>query len=158
VKVQTGVLFLIIAAAALTCSFVAEAQSSKVPRIGVLLYAAEPQAGQSSQLLEAFRAGLRDLGYVEGRNVIVEYRWAGGSSQRAAELAAELVRLDVAVIMSTGTPATQMSKAATPTIPIVMTAVGDPVGSGIVASLARPGGKSPGPFRPPRSGEPRRSS
>ncbi|MEO5701593.1 MAG: ABC transporter substrate-binding protein, partial [Casimicrobiaceae bacterium] len=143
-KVRSRVLFFIIAGAVLAGSHVAEAQSDKVPRIGVLVYTAEPTPGQSSPLLEAFRGGLRDLGYVEGRNVILEYRWAGGSNQRAAELAADLVRHDVAVIMSTGTPATQMARAATATIPIVMTAVGDPVGSGIVASLARPGGNVTG--------------
>jgi putative ABC transport system substrate-binding protein len=87
---------------------------------------------------------LADLGYVEGRNVALEYRWAGGSSQRAAELAAELVRQNVAVIVAAGTPATQAARAATATIPIVMTAVGDPVGSGIVASLGRPGGNITG--------------
>ena len=143
-KVQSRVLFVVIAGAVLAGSLVAEAQLDKVPKVGVLMYAAEPRPGQSSQLLEAFRGGLRELGYVEGRNVILEYRWAGGSNQRAAELAAELVRLDVAVIMSAGTPATQVAKAATATIPIVMTAVGDPIGSGIVASLARPGGNVTG--------------
>ena len=123
-----------------------EAQPAKVPRVGVLLYTAEPKPGQRNQALEAFRGGLRDLGYIEGQNIVLEYRWAGGSTQRAAELAAELARIEVAVIMSAGTPATQMAKAATATIPIpvVMTAVGDPVGSGIVASLARPGGNVTG--------------
>lgn len=142
--VRSRARFSIIASAILASSLVAEAQSGKVPRIGVLLYAAEPKPGQSSQVLEAFRGGLRDLGYVEGRNIILESRWAGGNNQRAAELAAELVRFDVAVIMSAGTPATQVAKAATATIPIVMTAVGDPIGSGIVASLARPGGNVTG--------------
>jgi putative ABC transport system substrate-binding protein len=130
--------------AALAAPLAVEAQPGKVPRIGVLLYAAAPPPGQSNPFLDAFRDGLRDLGYIEGRNVILEYRWAGGSNQRAAELAAELVRLNVAVIMSTGTPATQLARAATTTIPIVMTAVGDPVGSGIVASLAGPGGNVTG--------------
>ena len=130
----------------LAAPLVAQAQSAKVPRIGVLLYAAEPRPGQPNQAVEAFRAGLRDLGYIEGQTIILEYRWAGGSNQRAAELAAELARIDVAVIMSAGTPATQVAKAATATIPIpvVMTAVGDPVGSGIVSSLARPGGNVTG--------------
>ena len=137
--VWSRVSFSIIAGTILAGSLVAEAQSGKVPKIGVLLYAAEPKPGQSSQVLEAFRAGLRDLGYAETRNILLEYRWAGGSNQRAAELAAELVRSDVTVIMSAGTPATLMAKAATATIPIVMTAVGDPIGSGIVATLARPG-------------------
>ncbi len=142
--VRSRVCVSIIAGAVLAGSLVAEAQSSKVPRLGVLLYAAEPKSGQSSQLLKAFRGGLHDLGYVEGRNIVVEYRWAAGSNQHAAELAAELVRANVAVIMSAGTPATQAAKAATATIPIVMTAVGDPIGSGIVASLARPGGNVTG--------------
>jgi putative tryptophan/tyrosine transport system substrate-binding protein len=141
---RSRVSFSIIAGAILASSLVAEAQSGKVPRIGVLLYAAEPKPGQSSQVLEAFREGLRDLGYVEERHIMLEVRWAGGSNQRAVELAADLVRSDVAVIMSAGTPATQVAKAATATIPIVMTAVGDPIGSGIVASLARPGGNVTG--------------
>ncbi len=136
--------FSVIAGALLAGSLVVEARSDVPPKVGVLLYAAEPRPGQSSQLLEAFRGGLRDAGYVEGRNVILECRWAGGSNQRAAELAAELVRLNVTVIVSAGTPATQVTRAATATIPIVMTAVGDPVGSGIVASLARPGGNVTG--------------
>ncbi len=105
----------------------------------MLLYAAAPTTGHSNPFLDAFRGGLRDLGYVEGQNVIIEYRWAEGRDQRLADLVADLVRLNVAVIVSTGTPATRVAKAATTTIPIVMTAVGDPVGSGIVASLARPG-------------------
>jgi putative ABC transport system substrate-binding protein len=137
-----GVVALILAL--LAAALAAEAQPGKVPRIGVLLYAAAPTPGQSNPFLNAFHDGLRDLGYIEGRNVLLEYRWAGGSTQRAADLAAELVRLNVAVIMSTGTPATQVAKSATTTIPIVMTAVGDPVGSGIVASLARPGGNVTG--------------
>lgn len=122
----------------------AQSESGKVAGIGVLLYAGPPPPGQSAPLVEAFRGGLADLGYVEGRNVALEYRWAGGSSQRAAELAAELVRQNVAVIVAAGTPATQAARAATATIPIVMTAVGDPVGSGIVASLGRPGGNITG--------------
>ena len=142
--VRSRVWFSIIAGAILGGSLVAEAQSGKVPKIGILLYAAEPKLGQSIQVLEAFRAGLRDLGYVEGRNIFLEYRWSGGSNQGAAERAAELVRSDVAVIVSAGTPATLAAKAATATIPIVMTAVGDPIGSGIVATLARPGGNVTG--------------
>jgi putative ABC transport system substrate-binding protein len=138
------VLFSLVAGAVLAGSSVAGAQPRQAPRIGVLLYAAAPVPAQSSPLLEAFRGGLRDLGYAEGETVLLEPRWAGGSDQRAAELVAELVRLNVAVIVSAGTPATRIARAATTTIPIVMTAVGDPVGSGIVASLARPGGNVTG--------------
>ncbi len=122
----------------------AETQPGKVPTIGVLLYAAPPPPGKSNPLVDAFRGGLRDLGYLEGKNVTLEYRWAGGNDQRAAELAAELVRLNVAVIVSPGTPATRIAKAATTTIPVIMTAVGDPVGSGVVTSLAWPGGNVTG--------------
>jgi len=135
-----------VAGGLLAAPFVAQAQPAKVPRIGVLLYTAEPRPGQPNQALEAFRGGLRDLWYIEGQTIALEYRWAGGSNQRAAKLAAELVRMDMTVIVSAGTPATQVAKAATATIPVpvVMTAVGDPVGSGIVASLARPGGNVTG--------------
>lgn len=143
-RLRFGAVLQLIVVAGLAGSLLAEAQPVKAPRIGVLLYAAAPTAGQSNQPLDAFRAGLRDLGYIEGQNVILEYRWAGGSDQRAADLAAELVRLNVAAILSAGTPATRAARAATTTIPIVMTAVGDPVGSGIVASLARPGGNVTG--------------
>jgi putative ABC transport system substrate-binding protein len=100
--------------------------------------------GQPNSLVDAFRGGLRDLGYVEGQTVLVDYRWAEGQEQRLADHAADLVRLKVAVIVTPGTPATMAAKAATRTIPVVMTNVGDPVGSGIVASLARPGGNVTG--------------
>jgi len=121
----------------LTAPLAAEAQQARVPKIGVLLLFGTP--GQPSPLLDALRGGLRDLGYVEGQNLVIEYRWAEGQAQRLAELATDLVRLNVAVIVTGGTPATLAAKAATPAIPVVMTNVGDPVGSNIVASLARPG-------------------
>jgi putative tryptophan/tyrosine transport system substrate-binding protein len=140
-RIAAAILVVALAPGVIATPLVVGAQPlTKAPKSGVLLYAAAPAPGHSNPLLDAFREGLRDLGYVEGRDVILEYRWAGGSDQRAADLAAELVRLNVAVIVSTGTPATLAARAATTTIPIVMTAVGDPVGSGIVASLARPGG------------------
>lgn len=113
-----------------------------VPRVGLLLLFGTP--GQPNSLVDAFRGGLRDLGYVEGQTVLIDYRWAEGQEQRLTDHAADLVRLKVAVIVTSGTPATMAARAATRTIPVVMTNVGDPVGSGIVASLARPGGNVTG--------------
>ncbi len=97
-----------------------------------------------SNLLAAFREGLQQLGYLEGQNVAIEYRWAEGRLGRLPELAAELVRLKVDVIVAAGTPGVLAAKQATPTIPIVMAVGGDPIGSGAVASLARPGGNVTG--------------
>ncbi len=114
-------------------------QAAKVPRIGMLLPGTALSPGQPSPLLDAFRGGLRDLGYVEGQNVIIEYRWSDGRDERFAELANDLVRLNVAVIVTQATPAVQAAKAATGTIPVVMAFAGDPVGIGVAASLARPG-------------------
>jgi putative ABC transport system substrate-binding protein len=95
-------------------------------------------------LFAAFREGLRELGYVEGRNIQVESRWAEGNYDRLPGLAADLVRLKVDVIVTYGTPAAQAAKGATGTIPIVMAAIIDPVASGLVTSLARPGGNITG--------------
>jgi putative ABC transport system substrate-binding protein len=111
--------------------------AQKMPRIGLLLLFGT--AGQPNPLVDAFRGGLRDLGYVEGQNLVIEYRWCEGQDQRLPDRAAELVRQKVAVIVTPGTPATLAARAATGAIPIVMTNVGDPVGSGIVTALARPG-------------------
>lgn len=97
-----------------------------------------------AQLLEALRLGLADHGYAEGKNITIEYRWADGNYSRLPALAAELVRLKVDVIMTQGTPAALAAKKATTTIPIVMAIVGNPVETGIVASLARPGGNITG--------------
>ena len=113
----------------------AQQQPAKIPRIGLLDYAA---------LWEPLRQGLRDLGYVEGKNIAFEYRPSEGRGKRLPELAAELVRLKVDVIVSFGTPATHAAKQATTTIPIVMVAIGDPLKTGLVASLARPGGNITG--------------
>ena len=119
----------------------AQQQTAKVHRIGLLGSASA--SGYASRV-EALRAGLRDLGYVEGKNIVIEYRWAEGKYERLPELAAELVRLKIDVLVSQGTPATLAAKRATTTIPIVMPAVGDAVATGIVASLARPGGNITG--------------
>jgi putative ABC transport system substrate-binding protein len=113
-------------------------QPKKVPRIGYLTIRSGP-----SEPEEALRQGLRDLGYVEGQNIIIEYRFAGGTD-RLPEMAAELVRLKVDVFVAASTPAVQAAKNATKTIPIVMAAAADPVGTGFVASLARPGGNITG--------------
>ena len=126
----------------LAFGFSAEAQQpKKVPLIG-FLGATSPST--ISDRVEAFRQGLRELGYVEGKNIVVEYRWAEGKIERLPDLATELVRLKVDVIVSGGNSATQAAKKATNTIPIVMTQVSDPVASGFVASLARPGGNITG--------------
>ncbi len=111
----------------------------KIPRIGYLSQRSGP-----SGLEEAFRQGLRELGYVEGTNMTVEYRWAGFSQDRLLGLASELVRLKVDLIVATGGPATALAaKKVTSTTPIVFTA-GDPVAAGLVSSLARPGGNVTG--------------
>ena len=116
---------------------VAEAQqTAKVPRLGYL----SPNLGVSAHLREAFRQGLRDLGYVEGRNVVVEYRDADGKLERLPSLAAELVALKVDVIVAPNTVGVLAAKQATETIPIVFAVAADPVASGLVTSLAHPGG------------------
>ena len=111
-------------------------QPKKVPRIGILSNAV--QFGDSGRY-EAFRQGLRELGYVGGRNIVIEYRSAEGKSDRVPALAAELVRLKMDVIVTTGPTVTRAAKEATSIIPIVFMQEGDPVASGFVASLARPG-------------------
>ena len=121
---------------------VAEAQqAAKVYRIGLL---AAPDRTQQETRLGALRAGLRELGYVEGKNIVIESRWAEGKYDRVPDLAAELVRLKVDVIVTGGTPATQAAMKATTTIPIVMVGIGDPLRTGLVASLAKPGGNVTG--------------
>ena len=129
----------LLAAAALLSTVAAEAQP-KIPRIGYL--AADLAA--NPHFPEAFRLGLRDLGYVEGQNILIEVRSADGHAERLPALAAELVRVKVDVILSEGTPPSIAAKGATRTIPIVFAASADAVGSGLVASLARPGGNVTG--------------
>jgi len=123
-------------------SLSAEAQQpTKIPRIGYLLGAS---LSASSTRTEAFRQGLRDFGYVEGNNIIIEWRSAEGKFDRLPALAAELVRLKVDVIVTAGPIPTRAAKEVTSTIPIIMTQDPDPVGNGFVASLARPGGNITG--------------
>jgi putative ABC transport system substrate-binding protein len=103
----------------------------------------QSRASESARV-EGFRQGLRDLGYIEGKSILIEYRWAEGKPDRVSELAAELVRLKVDVIVAVGSPAALPAKQATRTIPIVFPLHSDPVGTGLVASLARPGGNITG--------------
>ena len=114
--------------------------AAKVPRIGFLT----GNLAASPHVVEAFRQGLRDLGYIEGRNVGIEYRDAEGKFERLPARAAELVALKVDVIVAGGTPQALAAKQATRTVPIVFAAAGDPVTSGLVTSLARPGGNVTG--------------
>src|SRR6266446_7898123 len=107
-------------------------QAAKVARIGYLAL----NLAAAPHLTEAFRQGLRDLGYVEGRNLVIEYRSAEGKPERFPALAAELVALKVDVIVAPGTPQALAAMQATRTIPIVLTGAGDPVASGLVSSLA----------------------
>jgi len=124
------------------CGAVVEAQQpTKIPRIGIL-FGASPSAVAAR--VEAFRQGLRELGYIEGKNIIIELRSAEGKLDRLPTLAAELVRLKVEVIVTAGATNTRAAKEATNTIPIVMAQDPDPVGNGFVASLARPGGNITG--------------
>ena len=114
-------------------------QSRKVWRLGVLAPGAPPEP-----VLEAVRDGLRDLGYMEGRDFVLEIRWAQGKFDRLTGLAAELVGLKVDVIYAFTTSPALAARSATTTIPIIFSSVGDPVGTGLVASLARPGGNATG--------------
>ena len=119
-------------------AFTADAQQpKKVPRIGFL---ATVSPSTISDRVDAFRQGLRELGYVEGKNIMIEWRYAEGKADRLPGLAAELVRLTVDLIVSAAPIPTRSAKQVTSTIPIVMAFDDDPVGSGFVASLARPGG------------------
>ena len=124
-----------------TASLAEAQQAGKVPRMGVLI-SATPSA--SSRRVEAFLQRLRELGYVDGKNIVIEYRYADGKLEPLAELIAELVRLKVDLIVTDTSNALQAAKNATTTIPVVFTTANDPVGDGQVASLARPGGNLTG--------------
>jgi len=139
---KTALASILFAGAVLAVAIIAEAQQlKKVPRIGYLS-ATSPSVNPTR--VEAFRHGLRELGYVEGKSIIIEWRYAEGKLNRVGELAADLVRLKVDVIVTGGPTITPAVKEATTTIPIVMGYDNDPVGSGFVASLARPGGNITG--------------
>src|SRR5262245_3412894 len=123
------------------CATAAAQQVQKVPRIGFLVAS---NSAASTARIPAFRDGLRELGYVEGKNIVIERRFADGKFDRLPSLAAELVRLNVAVILTTGGISTRAAKEATSTIPIVMAQDNDPVANGFVTSLAHPGGNISG--------------
>ena len=135
-----------------TVSFAQAQQPTKVPQIG---YLTPPSLSANADRIEAFRQGLREIGYAEGKNIVIELRSADGKLDRLPALAAELVRLKVDVIVTAGGPATRAAKEATFTIPIVMSQDPDPVGNGFVASLAHPGGNITGlsNFAPELSGK-----
>jgi putative ABC transport system substrate-binding protein len=139
VTISRGVLVVALVLALLGAPRAADAQPpERTVRVGFLVPASP------SDDVEGFLGGMRDLGYVEGRNLVVEYRAAGGKSERLDDLVAELIRLKVDVIVTGGTPAALAARRARTAIPVVIGAMGDPVESGVVASLARPGGNITG--------------
>jgi putative tryptophan/tyrosine transport system substrate-binding protein len=124
------------------CSFAQAQQAGKVPQIGYLIPSGDPSTPRPP--VEAFRQGLRELGYIEGKNILVDYRYGEGKQDRIPRLAAELVQLKVDVLVVTSLPAIRAAMQATKTIPIVMVTTVDPVATGLVVSLARPGGNITG--------------
>src|SRR6266542_1030679 len=139
---KSGALSILFVVALLAVAVMTEAQQpTKIPRIGYLV-ANFPSTNPARN--EAFRDGLRELGYVEGKSIVIEWRYAEGKPDRLPALAAELVRFKVDVIVTAGPASTRPAKEATSAIPIVMGFDNDPVGSGVVASLARPGGNVTG--------------
>lgn len=136
------VIIVILVLGALVAALSASAQpAGKVYRIGLLLGGDPPPR---SLLVEGFRQGLREQGYVEGKNIVIEMRATEGRAERLPQLAAELVALRPDVLVASTTPGALAAKNAAPTLPVVMFAVGDPVGSGLVSGLARPGGNVTG--------------
>jgi putative ABC transport system substrate-binding protein len=126
----------VVSGMAMACPLALHAQPlARVARIGFL---GSASASGSAKSVEALRTGLRDLGYVEGKNMVIEFRWAEGRYDRLSALVAELIRLKVDLIVTHGTPGTRAAKKATSTIPIVMAISGDAIATGLVASLARP--------------------
>jgi putative ABC transport system substrate-binding protein len=131
---------MLLGGAAATWPLASHAQP-KIPRIGFM---GNSSAALEANLIDAFREGLRELGYEEGRNIVIEYRWADGKYDRFPALVAELIAAKVDAIVTAGTPAALAVKKSTKAVPLVMVAVGDPVGTGLVPSLARPGGNLTG--------------
>ena len=135
------VLFCLLITLLLITGFAQAQQSKRVPRIGILVGGS---ASSDSARIESLRRGLRELGYIEGKNIAIEYRYADGKPDRLSALAAELVALKVDLIVTAGPAATRAAKEATKTTPIVMAQVNDAIGSGFVVNLARPGGNITG--------------
>jgi putative ABC transport system substrate-binding protein len=137
------VILFLLAASIPTCFQLAQAQQpKKIPRIGYV--SGSGDANNPGPYVEAFRQGLRDLGYIEGKNILVEYRYAEGKLDPIPSIVAELVQLKVDVVVAAALPAIRAAKQATKTIPIVMVTTQDPVATGLVDSLARPGGNITG--------------
>jgi putative tryptophan/tyrosine transport system substrate-binding protein len=144
---KVGVFSILFVVALLAVAVTAEAQQPKLARIGYLAQRNTPTPHTPDPAADAFQQGLRDLGYVEGKNILVEYRYAGGSEDRLQALVAELVQLKVDVLVSPALQVIRAAKQATKTIPIVMVTTADPVATGLVDSLARPGGNVTGVTR-----------
>ena len=132
--------FITLLGSAAVCRPIAAYAQPNTPRIGFM---GNSTAALEANLVDAFREGLHELGYEEGRNIVIEYRWADGKYDQFPTLVAELIAAKVDVIVTAGTPAALAVKKATTTVPLIMVAVGDPVGTGLVPSLARPGAISP---------------
>ncbi len=136
--------FLLAAAAWPALAWAGAVRAQPAGKIFQIGYVGNSSATSEAAYVEAFQQGLRERGYVEGKNIVVNYLWAGGSNEKVSEIIAEFVKRNVDVIITSGTFAPLAAKKATSTIPIVMASVGDPVGTGIVASLSRPGGNVTG--------------
>ena len=141
IRTRRALLHAMVASALAPLASFAQQQPAKIPRIGFL---GQTTAAGAASRLAAFQAGLRDLGYVEGKSILIDYRWAEGDYSRLPELAAELVQIKVDIIVTHGTQGSLAAKRATTTIPIVIAAVADALGAGIVTNLARPGGNITG--------------
>jgi len=144
VKPISDLRLLISGLCALLFALCASADAQQAPKVSRIGFLTAISAASMSARMEAFRKGLHELGYVEGKNILIEYRYAEGKLDRLPAFAAELVRLKVDVIVTAGASGTGPAKEATTTIPIVMAQDGDPVATGVVASLARPGGNITG--------------
>ena len=140
IRAASVLVVVIVNLAAIVAPLVAEAQApGAIPRVGLI-----GEFPPTHPFIGAFREGLRELGYIEGQSIAVEYRNAQGALERVPTLAAELIRLKVDILVVGGTVATRLAKAQTKTVPIVFATAGDPVATGLVASLARPGGNATG--------------